>query len=157
MVKKDLSVEFLGVHFENPFCLSSSPVGNCYEMCKKAYDTGWGGVVFKTIGPGDFLIDEVSPRFDAVTKEATPFVGFKNMEQIAEHPLEQNLADLRKLKAEYPDKVLIASIMGPTEKDWEELARLVGGASVTQALLDGAAEVLQQADQYRKNQKKDTD
>ena len=125
MVKKDLSVEFLGVHFENPFCLSSSPVGNCYEMCKKAYDTGWGGVVFKTIGPGDFLIDEVSPRFDAVTKEATPFVGFKNMEQIAEHPLEQNLADLRKLKAEYPDKVLIASIMGPTEKDWEELARLV--------------------------------
>ena len=88
MVKKDLSVEFLGVHFENPFCLSSSPVGNCYEMCKKAYDTGWAGVVFKTIGPADFLIDEVSPRFDAVTKEATPFVGFKNMEQIAEHSLE---------------------------------------------------------------------
>ena len=125
MVKKDLSVDFLGVHFENPFCLSSSPVGNCFEMCKKAYDTGWAGVVFKTIGPGDFLIDEVSPRFDAVTKEATPFVGFKNMEQIAEHSLEQNLEDLRRLKKEYPDKVLIASIMGPTEKDWEELARLV--------------------------------
>ena len=125
MVKKDLSVEFLGVHFENPFCLSSSPVGNCYEMCAKAYDEGWAGVVFKTIGPGDFLIDEVSPRFDALTKEGTPFVGFKNMEQIAEHPLEQNLEDLRKLKAAYPDKVLIASIMGPTEEDWEELARLV--------------------------------
>ena len=125
MVKKDLSVEFLGVHFENPFCLSSSPVGNCYEMCAKAYDEGWAGVVFKTIGPGDFLIDEVSPRFDALTKEGTPFVGFKNIEQIAEHPLEQNLEDLRKLKAAYPNKVLIASIMGPTEKDWEELARLV--------------------------------
>ena len=125
MVKKDLSVEFLGVHFENPFCLSSSPVGNCYEMCAKAYDEGWAGVVFKTIGPGDFLIDEVSPRFDALTKEGPPFVGFKNMEQIAEHPLEQNLEDLRKLKAAYPNKVLIASIMGPTEKDWEELARLV--------------------------------
>ena len=125
MVKKDLSVEFLGVHFENPFCLSSSPVGNCYEMCAKAYDEGWAGVVFKTIGPGDFLIDEVSPRFDALTKEGTPFVGFKNMEQIAEHPLEQNLEDLRKLTAAYPNKVLIASIMGPTEKDWEELARLV--------------------------------
>ena len=125
MVKKDLSVEFLGVHFENPFCLSSSPVGNCYEMCAKAYDEGWAGVVFKTIGPGDFLIDEVSPRFDALTKEGTPFVGFKNMEHIAEHPLEQNLEDLRKLKAAYPNKVLIASIMGPTEKDWEELARLV--------------------------------
>ena len=94
-------------------------------MCAKAYDEGWAGVVFKTIGPGDFLIDEVSPRFDALTKEGTPFVGFKNMGQIAEHPLEQNLEDLRKLKAAYPNKVLIASIMGPTEKDWEELARLV--------------------------------
>ncbi len=125
MIKKDLSVEFLGVHFENPFCLSSSPVGNCYEMCAKCFDEGWGGVVFKTIGPKHFLIDEVSPRFDALTKEGTPFVGFKNMEQIAEHPLEQNLADIKKLKENYPDKVVIASIMGPTEEDWEELARLV--------------------------------
>ena len=125
MIKKDLSVEFLGVHFDNPFCLSSSPVGNCYEMCAKCFDEGWGGVVFKTIGPKHFLIDEVSPRFDALTKEGTPFVGFKNVEQIAEHPLEQNLADLKKLKENYPNKVVIASIMGPTEEDWEELARLV--------------------------------
>lgn len=125
MIKKDLSVEFLGVHFENPFCLSSSPVGNCYEMCAKCFDEGWGGIVFKTIGPKHFLIDEVSPRFDALTKEGTPFVGFKNMEQIAEHSLEQNLADIKKLKENYPDKVVIASIMGPTEEDWEELARLV--------------------------------
>lgn len=125
MIKKDLSVEFLGVHFDNPFCLSSSPVGNCYEMCAKCFDEGWGGIVFKTIGPKHFLIDEVSPRFDALTKEGTPFVGFKNMEQIAEHSLEQNLADIKKLKENYPDKVVIASIMGPTEEDWEELARLV--------------------------------
>lgn len=125
MINKDLSVEFLGVHFENPFCLSSSPVGNCYDMCKKAYESGWGGVVFKTIGPKHFLIDEVSPRFDALTKEGTPFVGFKNMEQIAEHPLEQNLADVKRLKEEFPNKVLIASIMGTNEEDWTELARLV--------------------------------
>lgn len=141
MVKKDLSVEFLGVHFENPFCLSSSPVGNCYDMCKKAYDTGWAGVVFKTIGPGDFLIDEVSPRFDALTKEGTPFVGFKNMEQIAEHSLEENLNDLRRLKAEYPDKVLIASIMGPTEKDWEELARLVTEAGADMIEMNLTAQI----------------
>lgn len=42
MLTKDLSVTFCGVKFPNPFCLSSSPVGNCYEMCAKAYDTGWG-------------------------------------------------------------------------------------------------------------------
>ena len=50
MLTKDLSITFCGVKFPNPFCLSSSPVGNCYEMCAKAYDTGWGGVVFKPIG-----------------------------------------------------------------------------------------------------------
>ena len=125
MKHKDLSITFLGVKFENPFCLSSSPVGNCYEMCAKAYDAGWGGVVFKTIGPKHFEINEVSPRFDALTKEDTPFVGFKNMEQIAEHSLEENLRDLKRLKEEYPNKVLIASIMGTNEEDWVELARLV--------------------------------
>lgn len=89
MLTKDLSITFCGVKFPNPFCLSSSPVGNCYEMCAKAYDTGWGGVVFKTIG--FFIANEVSPRFDHLVKEDTGFIGFKNMEQIAEHPLEENL------------------------------------------------------------------
>lgn len=128
MINKDLSIDFLGVHFDNPFCLSSSPVGNCYEMCKKAYDTGWGGVVFKTIGPKHFEIDEVSPRFDTLDKEDTSFVGFKNMEQIAEHSLEENLADLKRLKTEYPNKVLIASIMGTNEQDWVDLAQSVEAA-----------------------------
>lgn len=125
MIKKDLSITFMGVKFPNPFCLSSSPVGNCYEMCAKAYKEGWGGVVFKTIGPKHYVIDEVSPRFDALTKESEPFIGFKNMEQIAEHSLEENLADLKRLKKEFPDKVLIASIMGSNEEDWETLAKLV--------------------------------
>ena len=48
-------------------------------MCAKAYDTGWGGVVFKTIG--FFIANEVSPRFDHLVKEDTGFIGFKNMEQ----------------------------------------------------------------------------
>ncbi|MEG0034492.1 MAG: NAD-dependent dihydropyrimidine dehydrogenase subunit PreA [Bacilli bacterium] len=122
MIRKDLSIEFLGVKFPNPFCLSSSPVGNCYEMCKKAYETGWGGVVFKTIG--FFIANEVSPRFDNLAKENTPWIGFKNMEQIAEHSLEENLAAIARLKAEFPDKVLIASIMGQNEQEWEDLSLL---------------------------------
>mgnify|MGYP000944172152 CR=1 FL=1 len=122
MVNKDLSITFMGVKFPNPFCLSASPVGNCYDMCAKAYKLGWGGVVFKTIG--FFIADEVSPRFDKLSKEGTPFVGFKNMEQIAEHPLEQNLKDIARLKKDFPNKVLIASIMGANEKEWEDLARL---------------------------------
>ncbi|NLG86693.1 MAG: NAD-dependent dihydropyrimidine dehydrogenase subunit PreA [Firmicutes bacterium] len=123
MFKRDLSIEFCGVNCENPFFLSSSPVGNCYEMCAKALETGWGGVVFKTVG--FFIADEVSPRFDNLRKDATPFVGFRNLEQIAEHPLEENLEAMRKLKQNYPDKVLIASIMGQNEEEWTKLAELV--------------------------------
>ena len=128
MIKKDLSIDFLGVHFENPFCLSSSPVGNCYEMCKNAYDAGWGGIVYKTLSPDHFVIDEVSPRFAQLTKEDTPFIAFKNMEQLAEHPLAQDLDAMRRLKKEYPNKVLIASIMGETPQDWTDLAKLVTAA-----------------------------
>jgi len=124
MEKLDLSIEFLGVKFPNPFCLSASPVGNDYDMCAKAYRSGFGGVVFKTIGPKSYFIDEVSPRFDAVGKEGTPFTGFKNMEQIAEHPLEENLADMKRLKKDFPNRVLIASIMGNDEQTWEDLARM---------------------------------
>ena len=123
MKKKDLSIEFCGVKCENPFFLASSPVGNNYEMCAKALDAGWGGIVFKTIGI--FIADEVSPRFDAPRKEATPFTGFKNMEQIAEHQLDWNLEQMRKLKENYPDKVLIASIMGSSDEEWTKLAKMV--------------------------------
>ena len=128
MIKKDLSIDFLGVHFEKPFCLSSSPVGNCYEMCKNAYDAGWGGIVYKTLSPDHFVIDEVSPRFAQLTKEDTPFIAFKNMEQLAEHPLAQDLDAMRRLKKEYPNKVLIASIMGETPQDGTDLAKLVTSA-----------------------------
>jgi len=123
MSVKDLSIYFLGGHFDNPFCLASSPVGNCYEMCRKAYQAGWGGVYFKSVAPASFVINEVSPRFDTLKKEGTDFVGFKNMEQTSERPFEDSMADMARLKKEFPNKVLIASIMGPTEADWTELAR----------------------------------
>ncbi|AJA47210.1 NAD-dependent dihydropyrimidine dehydrogenase subunit PreA [Clostridium pasteurianum DSM 525 = ATCC 6013] len=120
---KDLSIEFCGVKCENPFFLSSSVVGNNFEMCAKALEMGWGGVVFKTIG--FYVSKEVSPRFDTIGKEGTPFIGFKNLEQISEHSLEENLEWMRQLKEKYPNKILVASIMGQNEQEWTELAKLV--------------------------------
>lgn len=118
----DLSMEFCGVKCENPFFLSSSVVASGYEMCANALKAGWGGIVYKTIG---FIKpDEVSPRFDAIGKESTPFVGFKNLEQISDHPLKENLEILRRLKTDFPTKVIVSSIMGSTEEEWTELARL---------------------------------
>lgn len=119
----DLSIDFCGVTCENPFFLSSSVVGSNYEMVAKAFDMGWAGVAFKTIGT--FVPKEVSPRFDALKKEAVPFVGFKNIEQISDHTLEENLAFIRDLKRDYPTKVFVASIMGQTEEEWTYLAKVV--------------------------------
>ena len=127
-MSKDLSIEFCGIKCENPFFLSSSVVGSNYEMCAKALEMGWGGVVFKTIG--FYVPNEVSPRFDVISKENTPFMGFKNMEQISDHTLEQNLVWLKKLKADYPNKIIVASIMGENENEWTELAKLVTEAGV---------------------------
>lgn len=122
-IKKDLSIDFLGIHCENPFFLSSSPVGSNYEMVAKCFAEGWAGVYFKTIG--FFIPDECSPRFDIVNKESTPWIGFKNMEQISDKPLEKNLAAMARLKKDFPSKVIVASIMGENEQEWEDLARLV--------------------------------
>ena len=124
--KADLSVDFCGVHFENPFLLSSSVVGSNYEMVAKAFDMGWAGVAFKTIGL--FTPNEVSPRFSALEKESNPFIGFKNIEQTSDHSLEENLAYLKRLKEDYPNKVIIASIMGQNEEEWTKLASLMEGA-----------------------------
>ncbi|MCH3918503.1 MAG: NAD-dependent dihydropyrimidine dehydrogenase subunit PreA [Spirochaetia bacterium] len=118
----DLSCMFLNVRCENPFLLSSSVVASNYEMCRRALEMGWAGVVFKTIG---FLVPhEVSPRFSSLRKESTPFVGFGNLEQIAEHSLEENLKFISDLKRDFPKKVMIVSIMGQSDEEWTELAKL---------------------------------
>ncbi len=119
----DLSINFCGIRCENPFFLSSSVVGSNYEMVAKAFRIGWAGVAFKTIGA--FVPDEVSPRFDALKKEALPFVGFKNIEQISEHTLAENLGYLKRLKHDFPTKIIVASIMGRDKAEWTQLARLV--------------------------------
>ena len=119
----DLSIDFCGVHCENPFFLSSSIVASDYDMCARAFEMGWGGAVFKTVG---FLIpEEVSPRFDAIGKEGTPFVGFKNLEQISDKQLEYNLDVFRRLKRDYPEKILVVSIMGQNDDEWVKLTKLV--------------------------------
>ncbi|MBB5336909.1 NAD-dependent dihydropyrimidine dehydrogenase subunit PreA [Pectinatus brassicae] len=120
--KIDLSIDFCGIHCENPFLLSSSCIVGNEEMSARALQSGWAGLVFKTIG--FYHPEEVSPRFDIVDKEATSFIGFRNLEQISDHSLEENLTALKNLKKRFPNKVIISSIMGQSEQEWQELARL---------------------------------
>ncbi len=117
----DLSCDFLGVHLENPFLLSSSVVASTYEKISRAFDMGWAGACFKTLC--DFVPKEASPRYSALSSEHS-FFGFKNIEQLSSNRLEEDLDIIRRLKKEYPNKVIIASIMGRNAEEWERLARL---------------------------------
>ena len=114
-----LEIDFCGIHCENPFFLASSAVCTNYEMVARAFDAGWAGVFYKTICIQE--INEVSPRFDAVGK---PFTGFRNMEQLSENPADVDFDILKRLKQNYPSKVVIASIMGNTEEEWISLAKM---------------------------------
>ena len=117
-----LELNFCDMVCENPFFLASSAICTNYEMVARALEAGWAGVFYKTICKQD--IREVSPRFDALQKEGTPFVGFRNMEQLSENPYDVDFDILRRLKQKYPSKRIIASIMGQTEEEWIELAKM---------------------------------
>ena len=119
-----LNIEFCGIPCENPFFLASSAVCTNYEMVARAFDAGWAGVFYKTICMQE--IQEVSPRFDAMHSIAVhgDFYGFRNMEQLSEKPMAMDFDILRRLKQNYPTKVVIASIMGQTEEEWMTLAKM---------------------------------
>ena len=126
----DLSADICGIKLENPFLLSSSVVSSTYDMCRRAFEAGWAGASFKTIC--NFPQHEASPRFSAIRSHANSFCGFKNIEQLSDHSVEENMEIFRKLKEEFPTKVIVASIMGQDEAEWTSLAEKCeqAGASV---------------------------
>ena len=117
-----LKCDLCGIPLENPFLLSSSVVASTYDMCARAFEAGWAGACFKTICTLD--IHEASPRFSAMTGSAGTIVGFKNIEQLSDHSVTENMEIFRRLKEKYPTKFILASIMGQNEEEWGELARL---------------------------------
>ena len=117
-----LKCDLCGIPLENPFLLSSSVVASTYDMCARAFEAGWAGVCFKTVCTLD--IHEASPRFSAITGSDGSIIGFKNIEQLSDHSVAENMEIFRRLKKEYPAKFILASIMGQNEAEWGELARL---------------------------------
>ncbi len=117
----DITADICGVKLENPFLLSSSVVSSSYEMCSKAFRAGWAGAAFKTICT--FPQHEASPRFSTISNHSNSFCGFKNIEQLSDHSVEENMEVFRRLKADFPSKVIVASIMGQNEQEWTDLAR----------------------------------
>ena len=117
-----LRCDLCGIPLENPFLLSSSVVASTYDMCARAFEAGWAGACFKTVCTLD--IHEASPRFSAISGNEGGILGFKNIEQLSDQSVGENMEIFRRLKAKYPTKFILASIMGQNEQEWGELAKL---------------------------------
>lgn len=116
----DLKVNFAGIKSPNPFWLASAPPTNSGAQIMRAFDEGWGGAVWKTLGQP---ITNVSSRFGATQYRGTRIVGFNNIELITDRPLEVNLKEITEVKKRYPNNAVIASIMVETREEWKDLIK----------------------------------
>jgi dihydropyrimidine dehydrogenase (NAD+) subunit PreA len=116
----DLSIEFCGVRSPNPFWLASAPPTNTGDQVMRAFDAGWGGAVWKTLGNP---IVNVTSRFGGIDYGNTRLMGLNNIELITDRPLEVNLREMREVKRRYPKHTLIASLMVETKDEWREIIR----------------------------------
>lgn len=124
----DLSVEVCGIKFENPFGLASAPPTTSSAMIRRGFEQGWGFAVTKTFGLDKDLVTNVSPRIvRGVTSGENYGPGqgsFLNIELISEKCEAYWCQSITELKRDFPNKVVIASIMCSYNKeDWTELAQ----------------------------------
>ena len=117
----DLKVNFAGIQSPNPFWLASGPPTNTYGQVAKAFDQGWGGAVWKTIGEP---IINVYSRYGSIDLGKTRMVGFNNIELISDRPVEDNLKELAQVKRDYPRNAVIASLMVESKREaWHEIVK----------------------------------
>jgi dihydropyrimidine dehydrogenase (NAD+) subunit PreA len=115
----------------NPFLLSSGPPTASGEQIRHAFKVGWAGAVTKTIVPDTMEIEDVSPRFAAWKSEHAGLLGFENIELLSKKDVAYWIDEIAAIKKEYPDRVLIASIMAsPDLNEWQKLARAMQDAGV---------------------------
>ncbi|MBI2258124.1 MAG: NAD-dependent dihydropyrimidine dehydrogenase subunit PreA [Flavobacteriia bacterium] len=121
----DISVNFAGIKAPNPFWLASAPPTNSGYQIMKAFDAGWGGAVWKTLGLPTI---NVSSRYGSINYRDTRMAGFSNIELISDRPLEDNLREMQEVKKYYPNHAVIASLMVDTRQEWETIIKEVQDA-----------------------------
>jgi dihydropyrimidine dehydrogenase (NAD+) subunit PreA len=119
----DLTTNFLGIKSPNPFWLASAPPTDKEYNVRRAFEAGWGGVVWKTLGSeGPPVVNVNGPRYGAVYGADRRLLGLNNIELITDRPLQTNLDEITRVKADYPDRALIVSIMVPCEEQaWKDI------------------------------------
>jgi len=116
----DLSANICGIESPNPFWLASAPPANSGAQVERAFDAGWGGAVWKTLGDP---IQNVSSRFGAIHHRNSRAVGFNNIELITDRPIETNLKEIYEVKKKYPKHAIIASLMVESKEEWKDLIK----------------------------------
>ncbi len=115
----DLKVNFAGIESPNPYWLASGPPTNTYVQVAKAFDLGWGGAVWKTVGEP---ILNVFSRYGSIDLGSQRMVGFNNIELISDRPIEDNLREIAEVKKKYPNHAVITSLMVETnQKAWHDM------------------------------------
>ncbi|MCB1328624.1 MAG: tRNA-dihydrouridine synthase, partial [Maritimibacter sp.] len=123
----DLTTDFIGIKSPNPFWLASAPPTDKEYNVRRAYEAGWGGVVWKTLGEeGPPVVNVSGPRYGAIHGPDRTLLGLNNIELITDRPLEVNLREIKSVKRDYPDRALVVSLMVPCEQGpWEKIMRAV--------------------------------
>src|SRR5437879_3902080 len=116
----DLSINFAGIKSPNPFWVASGPPSNTAYQCHRAFEAGWGGVVWKTIG--DPIVN-VSSRYSALNLGGMRMVGFNNIELISDRSPETNFREIAEVKKRWPRHAVIASLMVDTRERWHEFMK----------------------------------
>ena len=127
---RDLSIDFCGVRLPNPFVLSAAPPTDDLDMVRAAFDAGWGGAVLKTTSVETQPVDLVYPMMSAVHYGGQRIMGLGNIDLISEHHIDVVERRAQTLKAEYPDRVVAASIMGSKKEEWQTLVKRLEAAGV---------------------------
>ncbi len=118
----DLSSEFLGIKSPNPFWLASAPPTDKEVNVVRAFEAGWGGVVWKTLGEDPHVVNVNGPRYGAVYSGDRVLIGLNNIELITDRPLQINLDEIARVKRNWPDRAMIVSLMVPCEeKNWKDI------------------------------------
>ena len=116
----DLTTNCAGIVSPNPFWLASAPPANSGAQVMRAFDHGWGGAVWKTLG---VPIQNVSSRFGAVHFRGTRAIGFNNIELITDRPLETNFREIAEVKKRYPKHAVIVSLMVESKDEWKDMIK----------------------------------
>jgi dihydropyrimidine dehydrogenase (NAD+) subunit PreA len=119
----DLSIDFAGIRSPNPFWLASAPPANSGAQVHRAFEYGWGGVVWKTIGAP---VLNVSNRYGAWHYGSQKMLAINNVELISDRPLEINLREIREVKRAWPDRAVIVSAMvESTPEAWRDIVHRI--------------------------------